>query len=151
LRTLFAELLQLPGVAEHMAHLLAGSDVRYDTGDSHPLSGGLVPDLTLSDGRRVAELLHQGRPLLLDLSGGRVAEAVDRVDVVVCQSPDIEACALLIRPDGYVAWAADTFESEDEIRLHAALRRWFGVSVAERAAARRDDGRSLDQAVERTA
>ena len=55
-----------------MAHLLAGSDVRYDVGDDHPLAGRLVPDLTLDDGRRVAELLHRGRPVLLDLSGGRV-------------------------------------------------------------------------------
>jgi hypothetical protein len=116
-----------------MAHLLAGSDVRYDTGDDHPLSGGLVPNLTLDDGRRVAELLHQGRPLLLDLSGGRVAQAIDGIDVVVGQTPDVEACALLIRPDGYVAWAADTFSAGDADRLRTALSRWFGVSAEERA------------------
>ena len=62
LRQLFGEILQLPGVAEHMAHLLAGSDVRYEVGDEHPLSGLLVPDLALDDGRRLAELLHDARP-----------------------------------------------------------------------------------------
>ena len=62
LRELFKELLQQPSVAEHMAHLLAGSDVRYDVGDDHPLAGRLAPDLTLDDGRRVAELLHRGPP-----------------------------------------------------------------------------------------
>jgi len=134
LRELFDELLKLPSVAEHMAHLLAGSDVRYDTGDSHPLSGRLVPDLTLGDGRRVSDLLHQGRPVVLDLSGGRVGEAAqgwaDRLDVVT-GSADTEACGLLLRPDGYVTWAADTFDAEDEARLHAALQRWFGgVSLA---------------------
>jgi 2-polyprenyl-6-methoxyphenol hydroxylase-like FAD-dependent oxidoreductase len=143
LRELFKELLQQPGVAEHMAHLLAGSDVRYDTGDSHPLSGRLVPDLTLGDGRRVSDLLHQGRPVVLDLSGGHVGDAApgwtDRVDVVVGETADVEACALLIRPDGYVAWAADTFETDDEDRLHTALERWFGLSVAGRGAQRRDD------------
>ena len=155
LRELFKELLQQPSVAEHMAHLLAGSDVRYDVGDDHPLAGRLAPDLTLDDGRRVAELLHRGRPVLLDLSGGRVGEAArgwaDRVDVVVGAVADLEACALLIRPDGYVAWAADTFETDDEDRLHAALRRWFGVSVAERGAPRRDNGLSSAPAAERTA
>ena len=63
LRELFKELLQQPSVAEHMAHLLAGSDVRYDVGDDHPLAGRLVPDLTLGDGRRVSDLLHHGRPV----------------------------------------------------------------------------------------
>ncbi len=134
LRQLFTELLQLPGVAEHMAHLLAGSDVRYDTGDDHPMSGRLVPDLTLDDGRRVAGLLRQGRPVLLDLSGGQVADAAhgyqDRVDLVLGGTDDVEARAMLIRPDGYIAWAADTFEDDDKQRLQAALRRWFGVRPA---------------------
>jgi 2-polyprenyl-6-methoxyphenol hydroxylase-like FAD-dependent oxidoreductase len=155
LRELFKELLQLPSVAEHMAHLLAGSDVRYDVGDDHPLAGRLAPDLTLGDGRRISELLHRGRPLLLDLSGGRVGETAggwaDRVEVVDGTVPDVEVCALLIRPDGYLAWAADTFETCAEDRLHTALQRWFGVSVAERGAARRDGGLSSAPATERTA
>jgi 2-polyprenyl-6-methoxyphenol hydroxylase-like FAD-dependent oxidoreductase len=155
LRELFNELLQLPSVAEHMAHLLAGSDVRYDTGDSHPLSGRLVPDLTLGDGRRVSELLHQGRPVLLDLSGGSVGagaqEYADRVDIVAGSSADIEARGLLLRPDGYVAWAADAFDTHDEARLYDALHRWFGVSAAERGEARRGGELSSAPAVERTA
>jgi hypothetical protein len=155
LRKLFNELLQEPSVAEHMAHLLAGSDVRYDVGNDHPLAGRLAPDVTLDGGRRVAQLLHQARPVLLDLSGGRVGEAArgwaDRVDVVAGAVDGFETRALLIRPDGYVAWAADTFETDDEDRLHAALQRWFGVSPAGRGAARRDDGRSSVPAAERTA
>jgi hypothetical protein len=155
LRKLFNELLQQQSVAEHMAHLLAGSDVRYDVGDDHPLAGRLMPDLMLDDGRRVAELLHRARPVLLDLCGGRVGEAArgwaDRVDVVAGAVADFEACALLIRPDGYVAWAADTFEADDENRLHAALQRWFGVSLAERGAARPGGGLSSAPVEERTA
>jgi 2-polyprenyl-6-methoxyphenol hydroxylase-like FAD-dependent oxidoreductase len=155
LRELFGELAQQPGVSAHLANLLAGSDVRYDVGDSHPLAGRFLPDLTLGDGRRVSELLHEGRPVLLDLSGGRAGEAVrgwaDRVDIVVGAAPDAQACALLIRPDGYVAWAADTFQTDDEDRLHAALQRWFGVSVAERGAAHRGGGLSSVPAEERTA
>ena len=155
LRELFKELLQQSSVAAHMAHLLAGSDVRYDTGDDHRLAGRLVPDLALDDGRRVVDLLRRGRPVLLDLSGGYVGDAasgwLDRVDVVDGAVADLESRALLIRPDGYVAWAADAFDRGDAERLRAALHRWFGVSVAERGAQRRDDGRSWDPAAERTA
>ncbi|MDT5091511.1 MAG: hypothetical protein QOH60_874 [Mycobacterium sp.] len=130
LRTLFGELLQIPAVADHMARLLAGADTRYDVGDDHRLSGLLVPDLTFDDGRRVADLLHAARPVLVDLSGGDVSrEALGwagRVDTVVTTLADEPMRGLLLRPDGYVAWAADEFESADRSRLHAALRRWCG-------------------------
>jgi hypothetical protein len=130
LRTLFGELLQIPAVADHMARLVAGADVRYDVGDDHRLSGLLVPDLTFDDGRRVADLLHAARPVLVDLSGGDVlSEALGwagRVDTVVTTLADEPARGLLLRPDGYVAWAADQFESADRDRLLAALRRWCG-------------------------
>jgi 2-polyprenyl-6-methoxyphenol hydroxylase-like FAD-dependent oxidoreductase len=153
LRELFKELLAQPSVAAHIAHLLAGSDVRYDTGDDHRLAGRLVPDLTLDDGRRVVELLRGGRPLLLDLSGGYVGNAASgyRVDVVDGAVADLQARALLIRPDGYVAWAADTFDRGDQDRLQAALGKWCGVSAEGRGAQRRDDGRSSGQEEERTA
>jgi hypothetical protein len=136
LRKLFGELMQTRDGAAHIAHLLAGSDVRYDVGDPHPLAGSFVPDLTLSDGRRVAELLHAARPVLLDLSGGAVAEAAaewrHRVDAVVADVSDCSLSALLIRPDGYVVWAADAFDDEDEGRLFTALRRWFGDTAGAR-------------------
>jgi hypothetical protein len=124
------ELFSLPAVAKHMAALLAGNDVRYDVGDDHPLSGWPVPTLTLDDGRRVEELLHDARPVLLDLGGGIGAAAhvwADRVDIVEATITDRPAAALLIRPDGYVAWAADDFGADEEAGLRAALRRWFGA------------------------
>jgi hypothetical protein len=130
LRTLLGELMEQPSVRSHMAHLLAGSDVRYDMGDLHRLSGRLMPDLTLDDGRRVAELLHDARPILLDLSGGAAASVAGawagRVDVVTAAMAQAPAAALLIRPDGYVAWAADAAEETDLQRMRAALERWFG-------------------------
>jgi 2-polyprenyl-6-methoxyphenol hydroxylase-like FAD-dependent oxidoreductase len=130
LRTLFDELLNEPGVRQHMAHLLAGSDVRYAVGDEHPLSGYLAPELRLDDGHRIAELLHDARPVLLDLSGGGLAEHVkgwaDRVEVVTGSIADSPLAGLLIRPDGYVAWAADSPEAPG---LPAALERWFGPPV----------------------
>lgn len=128
LRTLFGELLQQPQVRDHMANLLAGSDVRYAVGDEHPLSGFLVPELVLDDGRRVAELLRDARPVLLDLSGGAFVSSaaawVDRVDVVTGTIANSSAAAMLLRPDGYVAWATD---SPSGAGLPAALRNWFGM------------------------
>jgi len=128
LRKLFTELLAIPQVASHMAELLAGSDVRYDVGDDHPLAGYLVPDLTLDDGRRVASLLHKAKPVLLDLCGGAAAAAAQGcVDIVTAELAGGPA-ALLIRPDGYVAWAADNFGPDDAERLSKAMQRWCGAS-----------------------
>ncbi len=133
LRTLLGELFTTPEAQRHMAALLAGSDVGYDVGDDHPLSGHLVPDLTLDDGRRVAELLHDARPVLLDLDGNFADLApgwADRVDTVSASITDRPAAAMLIRPDGYVAWAADTFDEAAAAGLRAALQRWFGAPRA---------------------
>jgi hypothetical protein len=77
----------------------------------------------------VAELLHDGRPVFLNLDGGAADAAcdwADRVDTVAARIADRPAAALLIRPDGYVAWAAETFDTAAESGLRAALRRWFG-------------------------
>jgi hypothetical protein len=130
LRTLLGELFTLPDVTKHMAELLAGSDVRYDVGDGHPLSGRPAPELTLEDGRRVAELLHDARPVLLDLAGGGIADAMpgwaNRVDIVSATIADAPAAAMLIRPDGYIAWAANSFGPAQEAGLRGALQRWFG-------------------------
>ena len=101
---------------------------------------GLVPDLTLDDGRRVVDLLHRGRPMLLDLSGGYVGDAawgwLDRVDVVDGAVADLEARALLIRPDGYIAWAADYFRPPTT-RTDCRPSLEDGGSVSARDSARR--------------
>lgn len=135
LRTLMGELFTLPDVARHMARLLAGNDVRYDVGDDHPLSGLPVPPLTLADGRRVEELLHDARPLLLDFDGGARETArgwADRVDIIEATTAERPAAALLLRPDGYVAWAADALGADEEAGLRAALGRWFGPQSGDR-------------------
>ncbi|MBF4997192.1 FAD-dependent monooxygenase [Nocardia sp. BSTN01] len=145
LRDLFGELVRIPEVALHLAQLLAGSDIRYDVGDDHRLSGYLVPDYTVTtDGgtTRVAELLHPARPLLIDATGTAAASAHGwraRVDIVSGtltldpgpssnQAVDTAAAAstpaaILLRPDGYVAWATDDATAGG---LPRALTRWFG-------------------------
>ncbi|MFI7104319.1 FAD-dependent monooxygenase [Streptomyces sp. NPDC050161] len=132
LRGLFAELLDRTENVRTVAATMAGADVRYDMGEEHPAAptGWFVPplDLTTDDGhpRRLAELLRDARPLLVDLTGGSEPSAVaepwsDRVRRVSATADEAPAPALLIRPDGYVAWAG-----ADPDGLKAALVRWFG-------------------------
>ncbi|GGO60433.1 FAD-dependent monooxygenase [Nonomuraea cavernae] len=138
LREVLGELLDDRANARRLSDLLSGADLRYDmgvAGPGHPLVGGWMPDLVLGTeaGRvRVAELLRTGRPVLLDLAGRTdlVAAAEDwagRVDVIAATGAALPAQAVLIRPDGYVAWAAQAGGGADELR--EALRTWFGAPV----------------------
>jgi 2-polyprenyl-6-methoxyphenol hydroxylase-like FAD-dependent oxidoreductase len=142
LRQLFAELLAQDQVTRCIGELLNGSDIRYDTKAAelapHPLAGRWAPDISLvtAKGRsRVAELMHPARPVLLDLTGGiglaQIAAGwTDRIDIVAgrADGQPPPATAMLIRPDGYVAWATslDELESQSEQGLRHALRTWFG-------------------------
>jgi 2-polyprenyl-6-methoxyphenol hydroxylase-like FAD-dependent oxidoreductase len=130
LRELFGELLALPSTVQHIADLMSGADIRYEPATDHPLDGRWAPDLVLDNGIRLAELTRTARPLLLDLTGSLgddVRGWADRVDLVTGKA-DGEATALLVRPDGYVAWATSAAEPDEDDRkaLRAALERWFG-------------------------
>jgi hypothetical protein len=119
LRKLFGELLHDPANIQRIADLMSGNDIRYFEGE-HPLVGRWAPDLLVGD-RRLADLLHTGRPVLIDLlPGSPFALTSDRVDVHVGEG----SVAMLIRPDGYVAWAAD---GPDQTGLEEALAKWFGI------------------------
>ncbi|MFF0772088.1 FAD-dependent monooxygenase [Nonomuraea wenchangensis] len=130
LRELLGELFAFEEPVRHLAGLLYDSGVRYDPGaaDAHPTVGRLVPDLELADGRRVAELLRSGRPVLLDLGGGTDGLTADDdwIEVVHAAAERPPADALLIRPDGYVAWAGAA-------GLAGAAGRWFGAVATSRA------------------
>jgi 2-polyprenyl-6-methoxyphenol hydroxylase-like FAD-dependent oxidoreductase len=139
LRELFTELLGDVHTVAHIANLMAGADVHYDMGvaDAHPLVGRFAPDLVLETGHgtlRLAELTRTARPLLLDLTENACfANEVDgwraRIDTVTGSTRDTHACALLLRPDCYVAWATDTARPNHALResLRGALVTWFGV------------------------
>jgi 2-polyprenyl-6-methoxyphenol hydroxylase-like FAD-dependent oxidoreductase len=111
------DLLKQPERVRHIGELIEGSDVRYPMPASpHPLLGKLAPDLrleTADGGTRVAELMRAARPVLLDLTADGVVAGTavgwaQQVTVVTarCLTRPAPAAALLIRPDGYVAWAA---------------------------------------------
>ncbi|SET87010.1 FAD-dependent monooxygenase [Nonomuraea wenchangensis] len=130
LRELLGEVFAFEEPVRHLAGLLYDSGVRYAPGapDARPPAGGFVPDLELADGRRVAELLRSGRPVLLDLGGGTdgLTGDDDWIEVVHAAGVRPPADALLIRPDGYVAWAGADGLAE-------AAGRWFGAGTASRA------------------
>ncbi len=138
LRELMGELIQYDDVKRHLSGLVSGLDVRYDVGEgTHPLLGRRLPPRTLTGAEgptTTMELLHAGRGVLIDLADDpalREAAAPwqDRVTTATVRPQDTEpvltaTTALLVRPDGYIAWATDT--TADPAALRTALHRWFG-------------------------
>ncbi|MFG2078603.1 FAD-dependent monooxygenase [Nonomuraea maritima] len=126
LRALFTELLGDPRNVGRIADLMSGADLRYDVGVDHPLAGRWAPDLDLADGVRLAELTRDGRPHLIDFTGGDWGHPA----TAGLPGSTTPCTALLLRPDGYVAWATDVPEPDAESRasLRAAIRRWLDAS-----------------------
>ena len=133
---LFSVLVTDPAIVRRLSDLISGAENRYGaSADAHPLAGHWVPDFNVTNAggtTRVAELARTGRPLLVDLTDrGEVAAAlVDVADqlTVAAGRPvaDVPATALLVRHDGYVAWASSAATPEiDELR--GVLRQWFGI------------------------
>ena len=137
LREVVRQLLQFTEPVRHLVSLMYALDTRYDTGCAHPLAGRWMPDLALTaDAAGAAEAAQAGRGLLIDFTADGSAAALgqgwrDRVDCVTARglSPRAAgqpAAAVLVRPDGYVAWAA----APDDLHpdgLCRALTTWFGA------------------------
>ncbi|MFI2778857.1 FAD-dependent monooxygenase [Streptomyces sp. ALB3] len=138
LRDVFRELIGFEEVARHLAAMVSGQEIRYDVGHgSHPLLGRRMPHLELvGAGHKTSstELLRAGRGLLLDLADNprlrrRAAAWASRVDIVTAEPHGVPPAsalggttAVLVRPDGHVAWAAPGSHHD----LPTALERWFG-------------------------
>ncbi|HEX2178627.1 MAG TPA: FAD-dependent monooxygenase [Actinomycetota bacterium] len=149
LRDVMSDLLSMEEPRKRYAAMQSGLDIHYDLGEGHPLLGRRMPDLDLVTGggqpRRVFTLLHAARPVLLNLGEPGaldVAGWVDRVSLVdaeyagTWELPVLGAVtapsAVLIRPDGYVAWVGEGTQHS----LTEALTRWFGPPAPSRSGSR---------------
>jgi len=138
LRDTMTELLGMDEPRRRIAAMLSGLDIPYDLGDGHPLLGRRMPDLDVhtADGpTRVFSLLHDAQPVLLNLGepgGFDISPWANRVRLVDARHDDVWELpvlgeiaapdAVLIRPDGYVAWVGDL----NQPGLPEALTTWFG-------------------------
>jgi hypothetical protein len=140
--TIAEELLGMDEPRRRMAAMMSGLDIHYDLGEGHPLLGRRMPDLDLVTANgplRVFTLLHDARPVLLNVgeSGGfditPWADRVQLIDAKYVGTWELPALgevtaptAVLIRPDGYVAWVGD----QTNLGLPDALTTWFGPPTA---------------------
>ena len=159
LREAMSDLLSMDEPRKRYAGMMSGLDIHYDLGAGHPLLGRRMPDLDLvtADGpRRVFTLLHDARPVLLnlgepgalDIASSPWADRVQRIDARYAGAWELPVlgavaapAAVLIRPDGYVAWVGDGTDN----RLRDALTTWFGPREGPRGSTSRRE-RELDQA-----
>jgi 3-(3-hydroxy-phenyl)propionate hydroxylase len=141
LRHTVLEHLSMDEPRQRIAGMISGLDIHYDLGDGHPLLGRRMPDLDLqtADGpTRVFTLLHDARPVLLNLGepGGfdispwaNRVRLVDASHVGVWELPVLGEVAappaVVIRPDGHVAWTGDLTDPE----LPHVLATWFGAAI----------------------
>ncbi|MEV4152546.1 rifampin monooxygenase [Nocardia salmonicida] len=120
-RRLVSQLMDFDDVSRYLTEKIIAIGIRYDFGEGDPLLGRRLRDIALKRGRLYAQM-HAGRGMLLDQTGRlSVRGWADRVDHIVDVSEELDAPAVLLRPDGHVAWVGD-----DQQDLHAHLPVWFG-------------------------
>ncbi len=129
LQAIVRDLIDTRDGATYFAERVWGVSLRYELGEAHPLVGRTCPDFEFEDGTKLGTLLRDGNGLLLDFGGRASLQALDglwgnRVRYVASDAKDrLGLNALLVRPDGFVAWASDTTPNSEEVTRAAA--RWF--------------------------
>jgi 2-polyprenyl-6-methoxyphenol hydroxylase-like FAD-dependent oxidoreductase len=128
--TVIRDLINTKDGTAYFAEKISGILLRYDLPGDHPLIGRSAPDLEFEDGSRLGPLLHDGTGLLLDLSAREELSKLGRrwngrLKYVTAQAKDNKGlAALLLRPDGFVAWATDA--DPNLTALEETIGRWFG-------------------------
>ena len=134
LNVIMRDLMETADGATYVAGRLWGVTTRYDLGADHPLVGGSVPDFEFEDGKRVGDLMHNGHGMLLDFDSNASLQALasEYGDQLKYRSGPAKQrlglSAALIRPDGFVAWAADSEAYDSETReqsIRQAAASWF--------------------------
>ncbi|NZD50709.1 FAD-dependent monooxygenase [Rhizobium leguminosarum] len=129
LEAIIRDLIDTRDGATYFAERVWGVSLRYDLGSSHPLVGRSAPDFELADGTRLGDRLRQGKGLLLDFDAGAPLQALasrwNAITYVAGDARDrLGLSALLVRPDGFVAWAGEAVPDNEEAAQAAS--RWFG-------------------------
>ena len=130
LEAIIRDLIDTRDGATYFAERVWGVSLRYDLGGAHPLVGRSAPDFELVDGAKIGELLRNGKGLLLDFEASAPLATLanrwrDRIAYVARDAKDrLGLSAVLVRPDGVVAWAGEADYNLEEGAVAAS--RWFG-------------------------
>jgi 2-polyprenyl-6-methoxyphenol hydroxylase-like FAD-dependent oxidoreductase len=131
LNAIIRDLMNTRDGATYFAGRVWGIHTHYDLGGSHPLAGRSVPNFEFEDGTTIGELMHNGQGILLDftMDASLKALANEYVNLKYISGTAKEQfglCAVLIRPDGIIAWASNSDPDFSELKKVAA--RWFGCA-----------------------
>jgi hypothetical protein len=130
LSAVIRDLIETRDGATYFAERVWGVSLRYDLGDGHPLVGRSAPDFELVDGTKAGSLLREGKGLLLEFDPGASLQSLashwrEQVTYVASDVKErLGLRAVLLRPDGFVAWASEAAVRDE--KLAEALARWFG-------------------------
>jgi len=135
LNAIVRDLINTRDGATYFAARVWGIHTQYNLGGDHPLTGHSVPNFELEDGTTIGELMHDGKGILLDFDSNPslkklAGEFGNQLKYIAGRAKDqLGVNAVLIRPDGIVAWVAENNPDYSELRKAAA--RWFAATIAE--------------------
>jgi 2-polyprenyl-6-methoxyphenol hydroxylase-like FAD-dependent oxidoreductase len=130
LHAIIRDLMETRDGATYFASRVWGINTHYNLGDDHFFVGKSVPNFELEDGSAIGELMHSGKGLLIDFNSTQILKSIadvykDRIVYINKKAKEqFRLTALLVRPDGYIAWASN--ETPEEDAINKTMLRWFG-------------------------